>query len=138
MLTAGAVVVSALAAGVAAWLGARSQGVDAGAGEMIAAAANGIPVALVSLGIGAVAFALVPRACAAVVYGVVIWSLAVDLFGSLFSALAWLRPLSLLHYMAQAPAQQPRPATLAATTVVAVVLCLAAAALFDRRDARAP
>jgi ABC-2 type transport system permease protein len=137
-LTTGAIVISALGAGVAAWLGARSQGVDAHAGQLIAAAANGIPTALLSLGIGALALALVPRAAAAVVYGVVIWSLVIDLFGSLFSGLHWLERVSLLHYMAQAPAEDPRPLTLAATTAIALACAALATVLFDRRDLRTP
>ncbi|MGZ4757831.1 MAG: ABC transporter permease [Acidimicrobiales bacterium] len=137
LLTAGAIVVASLAAGVAAWVGAASQGVDVGLRSMVGAAANGIPTALVTLGIGAVVLALVPRFASAVVYGVVIWSLVAELFGSLFSGIGVLQRVSLFHYLAVVPAEDAHLTTLVVTAAVGVGLCVLATVLFDRRDLRA-
>ena len=93
-----------------------------------------MPTAWVALGIGAVTLAVAPRAAAIVVYAVVIWSVVVDLLGSLVASLGWLDHLTLFHYMALAPAQHPRASNLAITTVVAAALCGLGALLFDRRD----
>ena len=106
-LTVAAIVVAAGSAGVAAWVGARSQGVDVAFGSMLGAGLNVVPTALLVLGIGAVVLAVAPRAAAAAVYGVVIWSLVVDLAGSLVTSMPWLSKLSLFHYMALAPARYP-------------------------------
>jgi ABC-2 type transport system permease protein len=136
VLAAAAVVAAALVAGLAAWAGATSQGVDVAFGTMVGAAANGIPIALVSLGIGAVALSIAPRVASGAVYGIVIWSLLIEMFGSLYQSLERAQWLSLFHYMALMPAEDPDPATLAITAAVGVALCLVALAVFDRRDLR--
>ena len=58
----GGVVVAGLLAGLGAWLGAASQGVDLGFATMLGAGLNVVPTALVVLGIGAVVLASRPRA----------------------------------------------------------------------------
>ena len=93
-----------------------------------------MPTALLVLGIGAVVLAAAPRAAAAAVYGVVIWSLVVDLTGSFVGALGWVSKVSLFHYMALAPAKTPDPATLGLAVAIAGVLCALATWLFARRD----
>lgn len=130
------IVAACVLTGLGAWAGARSQGVDVGIGPMLGAGLNIIPIALVALGIGAVVLAVAPRAAAATVYGVVAWSLVVYLVGSLVTGTRWLERTSLFNYMQLAPAQDPDPKTLAITTVIAVVLCIVATAVFDRRDMR--
>jgi ABC-2 type transport system permease protein len=130
------IVAAAVLAGLGAWLGARTQGLDVGLVRMLGAGANVIPTALVALGIGAVVLAVAPRAAAGAVYGVVIWSLLVDLLGSMVAGLAWTEHLSLFHYMALAPAQAAEARTLAVTAAVGAALCVLATVLFDRRDLR--
>jgi len=76
--------------------------------------------------------AVVPRAAVAAVYMVVIWSMLVDLLGSMVGALGWAEHLSLVHYMALAPAQDPDP--LAVTVAAGRALCAGATVLFARRD----
>ena len=120
---------------MAAWVGARSQGVDVAFGSMLGAGLNVVPTALLVLGIGAVVLAVVPRAAAAAVYGVVIWSLVVDLAGSFVGSLSWVSKVSLFHYMALAPDKTPTAANLGWTVAMAAGLCLVATWLFDRRDA---
>ncbi|MEA2717920.1 MAG: polyether ionophore transport system permease protein [Actinomycetota bacterium] len=128
------VVAAGLLAGLAAWLGATSQGVDVDLGTMVGAGLNVVPTALVALGIGAVALSVAPRAAVRAVYGVVIGSLIVDLVASMVSGLAGLGHLSLFHYMALAPARHPDPATLVVTVAAAGTLCLLSLLFFARRD----
>jgi putative exporter of polyketide antibiotics len=68
------------------------------------------------------------------VYGVVVWSLLVDMLGSLISSVRGLDRLSLFHYMALAPAEPVRSRTVVITLAVAATLCLVAIQVFDRRD----
>jgi ABC-2 type transport system permease protein len=134
VISAGAVATAGLLAGVAAWLGARTQGVHLDFTTMAGAGLNVVPTALVALGVGAVAFSIAPRRAAATAYAVVLWSLLVDLVGSLVRGLSWLDHASLFHYMALVPAQPAEARTVVITLVVAVVLCIVAAAVFERRD----
>jgi ABC-2 type transport system permease protein len=129
-----AIVASGLLAGLAAWLGAETQGVHPGFGRMVVAGLNVVPTALVVLGIGAVMLATFPRASTRTVYAVVVWSLIIDLLGSMISSVRWLDHLSLFHYMALAPAEHPKVATIVITLSVAATLCLAALLVFERRD----
>jgi len=101
---------------------------------MIGAGLNVVPTALLVLGIGAVVLAVAPRGATRAVYGVVIWSLVVDLLNSMVSSVGWLDHLSLFHYMALAPAQDPDPVTVLITLALAGVLCIVATILFERRD----
>ena len=133
-LAALAVVVAALAAGLGVWAGAETQGVPIGLDTMIGAALNVVPTALLVLGIGAVVLALAPRLASPAVYAVVIWSVLVDLLGSMISGLGGLGHLSLFDSMALAPAEDPNATTIVVTVLAAVALCVVATLLFDRRD----
>jgi ABC-2 type transport system permease protein len=135
-LTGAAVVVAGLLAGLGAWLGATSQGVDLRLLTMLGAGLNVVPTALVVLGAGAVVLATAPRAAAATVYGIVIWSLLDDLLSSLVASLRWLEHVSLFHYIALVPAGDADVRTIAVATATALVLGVAATVLFGRRDVR--
>lgn len=123
-----------LLAGLAVWTGARTQGIDLGLGTMIGAGLSVIPTAMLTLGLGAVTLSVAPRAAARAVYTIVVGSLLIDLAGSMVSGMRWLDHLSLFHYMALAPAQDPDPRTLVITVTAAAALCALATILFDRRD----
>jgi putative exporter of polyketide antibiotics len=68
------------------------------------------------------------------VYAVVGWSLIINILGSTVSGAAWLDHISLFHYMALAPAEDPAPITLAVTAALAIGLCAIATGVFARRD----
>jgi putative exporter of polyketide antibiotics len=82
----------------------------------------------------AVTLSIAPRLAARAVYGIVLWSLLVDLLGSMIESISWIDHLSLFHYMALAPAQGPDPTAITVTLVVAAALCALATLIFDRRD----
>jgi len=115
-------------------VGVAARGVDIGLTAMLLAGVNVMPTARVTLGTGALFLSLAPRAAVGTGYGVVTWSMLVTFFSSLVSGMRSLDRLSLFHYMALAPAQDPVPATLAITTAAGVLLCAAAMLLADRRD----
>ena len=133
-LAAAGIVVAGLLAGIGAWAGAATQGVDLGFSTLVGAGLNVVPTALLVLGIGAVVLALAPRAAAITVYAVVIGSLLVDLLASMVDGLAWTARISVFHYMALAPASSPDLGTLVLTTLAGVGLCVVATLLFVRRD----
>jgi ABC-2 type transport system permease protein len=133
-LAAVAIVVLGVLSGITGWLGAASQGLSLDAGTLVVAGINIIPAALLALGLGALAFAIVPRAATIVIYLVVGWSIIVDLLGSLIGGLDWLSKASIFHYVALAPSEDPNWTSLLIMTIIAVVLAAAAVVIFDRRD----
>ena len=124
----------ALAAGVLAWAGAASQGAAVSLPDMIGAGANCLPAVLLFLAIGALAFALVPRASAGIAYGMVSVSFVWELFGALFGAPAWTLELSPFHHLALVPAQPFKAPAAVAMMAIAGLAMLAALRLFEMRD----
>jgi ABC-2 type transport system permease protein len=124
----------ALLAGLGVWIGAATQNVHLGLLDLLGAGANVVPPAMLVLGIGAVVLAVSPRAAAPAVYALVGGSLVISLLGSTVSSLHALERISLFHYMALVPAQDPDPVAIATTLAVAVALAIAAVLLFRRRD----
>jgi len=129
-----AVTLAGFLAGLGAWLGAKSQGLDFAITTMLGAGLNVVPTALIALGAGAVVLSIAPRAAAATVYSVIVGSVLIDFAASLVSNLSWLNYLSLFHYMALAPAQDASAVTLAMNTAAAGALAVLAIALFRYRD----
>jgi ABC-2 type transport system permease protein len=134
VLAAAGVGAAGVLAGTGAWAGAATQGVDVGFAEMLRAGLNVVPTGLVALGIGALALAIAPRSAATTVYSVVGWSLIVDVLASTVSGLGGLDHVSLLHYMALAPAQRISATTVVVTLGVALALGIGATEVFRRRD----
>jgi ABC-2 type transport system permease protein len=133
-VAAGGMALLALAAGVLAWAGAAVQGAGVSLPRLLEAGANCLPASLLFLGLGAVAFALVPRATSGLAYGIVSVAFAWELFGALLGAPAWTLGLSPFHHVGLVPAQ-PFKAT-AAVLMLAIAALAAALALvrFRVRD----
>jgi ABC-2 type transport system permease protein len=105
---------------------------------MLEAGANCLPVALLFLGLGALALALAPRAGVAIAYGLVAVAFVWETVGGLLEAPGWLLDVSPYHQVGLAPAE-PFEATAAAVMLaVGVVAALAATAVFRRRDLVGP
>lgn len=124
----------ALSAGVLAWVGAASQRAPVSLPEMLGAGTNCLPTAILFLGIGALAFALSPRAGAGIAYGLTCLAFVWGLFGALLRAPAWVLGLSPFHRIGLVPAQSFKPADAAAMLVVGGAAALAAVFVFARRD----
>jgi ABC-2 type transport system permease protein len=124
----------ALAAGLLAWAGAAIQGADVSLLDMVGAGANTLPPALLFLALGALAFAVVPRASALVAYGLVGLAFLWELFGALLDVPAWLLALSPFHDVGLVPGEPFEP--IAAALMLALASCAVLAALwaFRRRD----
>lgn len=130
---AGAVTVS-LAAGLLAWVGAAIQDADVSLANMLEAGANCLPVALLFLGLGALAFALLPRASAGIAYGLVAVAFVWQLFGGLLGAPHWLLDLSPFQHVGLVPAQALKLQAATIMLALAALSAIAALWLFRRRD----
>jgi len=124
----------ALVVGLLTWIGAATQGADVSLGQMIGAGANCLPIALLFLGLGALGFALVPRATAGIAYTLVLVAFVWELFGSLLDLPTWAVDLSPLHQVGLVPAQSFKTGAALIMLGVAALAMVAAVRMFERRD----
>jgi ABC-2 type transport system permease protein len=134
LVASASVTVTALVAAVAAYLGAATQDSGVGLGSMLGAGLNAVPAGIVILGIGTAAQAFVPRQASAVAYAAVGWSFLVELVGGIVEADHWLLDTSFLHHLAPAPSVAPRWGVAAVLVGLGLLLAVAGAVRFDRRD----
>jgi ABC-2 type transport system permease protein len=134
LLAAAGAAAVALVAGLLAWAGAASQGADVSLPEMLGAGANTLPPALLFLGLGALAFALVPRATTVIAYGLVGLAFVWELFGSLLEVPDWLLALSPFHDVGLVPGEPFEATAAVIMLVIAACAALAAVQIFRWRD----
>jgi ABC-2 type transport system permease protein len=130
---AGAVVIS-LSCGLLAWAGAASQNAHITLSSMLEAGANCLPVALLFLGLAALAFALLPRATTGLTYGFVAVTFVWQLLGSLLGAPKWLVEATPFAHVGFVPAQAIRMSDALVMLALAAAACGAALWAFGRRD----
>jgi polyether ionophore transport system permease protein len=130
---AGAVAV-ALAAGTLTWAGAAAEGADVSLLQLLGAGANTLPPALLFLALGALAFALAPRASTLIAYGLVGLAFVWELFGALLEAPAWLLAVSPFHDVGLVPGEPFKAGAAAIMLALAASATLAALTIFQRRD----
>ena len=134
LLAAAAAAALSLVAGLLTWAGAASQGVSISLPRMLEAGANCLPVALLFLGMGAVAYAIIPRASAGIAYGLVSVAFIWDLVGSLLGAPKWLVELTPFAHVGFVPAQPFRVGAALVMLAIAAGAAIVALAMFRRRD----
>jgi ABC-2 type transport system permease protein len=133
MATSAAAAIS-LVAGLCTWAGAASGGADVSLPRMLEAGANALPAALLFLGIAALAYAVAPRAGAAVAYGLVTVTFLWQLVGSLLGAPRWLVELTPYAHVGLVPAQSFRAGAAGLMLALGAAAALAALGVFRRRD----
>jgi ABC-2 type transport system permease protein len=133
-LAASTAAVLALVAGLLAWVGAASARAGVSLPRLLEASANAVPVALLFLGLGALLYAVVPRASTGVAFGLVGVSFLWDTIGSLAEVPGWVLDLSPFHHVALVPAEDFRAPAAAIMIAIAAITALAALRLFERRD----
>jgi ABC-2 type transport system permease protein len=123
-----------MGAGLFAWLGAASQGVAVSLPRLLEAAANCLPVSLMFLGLAALAFAVAPRACQGIAYGLVTVTFLWQLSGTVLGAPGWLVKLTPFAHIGLVPAQPFRAADAIVMLGIGALSALAATWAFQRRD----
>jgi ABC-2 type transport system permease protein len=134
LLAACATAALSVTAGLLTWVGAVSQGVSISLLRMLEAGANCMPVALLFLGLGALAYAIVPRAASGIAYGLVTATFLWDLLGSVLDLPKWLLELTPFKHVGLVPTQPFRAQAAAIMVAIGVLAALAALAVFRRRD----
>jgi ABC-2 type transport system permease protein len=110
------------------------QNADVTLTSMLEAGANCLPVSLLFLGLGALAFALIPRSSAGIAYGLVAVAFVWQLFGGILGAPHWLLDLSPFQHVGLVPAQAFKLQAAAIMIALAALSAAAALWLFRRRD----
>ncbi len=134
LLAACAAAAMSAVAGLLTWAGAAAAGVSVSLPRMLEAGANCLPVALLFLGVAALAYALVPRASGGIAYGLVMVTFLWQLVGSLLSAPSWLADLTPFARVGLVPAQPFDAASAAAMLAIGAAAALLAVVAFRRRD----
>ena len=125
---------SGVVAGVFSWLGAASQHAGVHFSTVLGAGLNVVPPAVCILGIGALLLGIWPRAASTGTYGVLAWSLLVEVVGGIGSLNHWVFDTSVFHHMAAAPAVAPHRASGAALIGIGALSALLGGVAFRHRD----
>ena len=128
------VVLGGVVAGLCTWLGTETQSTGVSIGTLLEAGVNVVPPALCLLGLGVLAFGMWPRATSYVVYGILGWSLLIEVVGGFGSGGRALLDTSLFHQMAAAPAVDPNWTVNAVMMAIGAAGVLVGLASFSRRD----
>jgi ABC-2 type transport system permease protein len=123
-----------VACGLLGWAGTRLAGSPVAFGRMLEAGLNGLPVAVLILGLGALAYGAVPRHTAGLAYGFIAAAFLVEFIGASVQAPAWVLDLSPFHHLAAVPAESIDWGPALAMLGLGVAAAVAGAACFARRD----
>ena len=134
ILAALAAAAIALAAGIAAWVGATAAGVDLPLPSLLEAGVNALPIAVLFLGLGGLVYALVPRVAAGIMYGLVAAAFLWQLVGALTGPPHWVLDLSPFAHLALVPSQPFQPVSAAVLVTVGVLGVISSLVAFSRRD----
>lgn len=134
LLAAVAAALICLLSGLLTWAGAAAGGTSVRAGQMLEAGLNCLPAALLFLGIAALAYAVVPRASAAIGYGILVLTFLWQAVGSLLGAPGWLVGLTPFAHIGLVPAQPFQAAAAVVMIGIGVAAAAAGLAVFRRRD----
>lgn len=131
----GSTVLVAGAAGLAAGLGsALAEGDGTRVGTSLAAIGAHLPAAVIFVALTAVAFAVVPRATAALGWGLLVAGLVLGQLGDLLGLPEWLQDVSPFRHVAAVPIEEVDVAASVIMLAVAAVFAAGAALALRRRD----
>lgn len=123
-----------LLAGGLAWAGAQAAGANVSPAGLLLAATNCLGVAVMFLGLGALAYALLPRAGVSIAYGLVTVSFLWQLFGPVLGVPHWLLDLTPFTHLGLAPAHAFRVGPVVVMAAIGLGGALAAGPALTRRD----
>jgi len=130
ILLAGGVV-----AGLATWIGAARDHAGVSFTSMLDAGLNVVPSAFVIVGIGMLLLgAAAPRAATTGTYGLLVWSLLIEITSGIASVNHWLLDTSLFHQMAAAPSVHVNWTANTLMVLLGALTSLAGLVAFTRRD----
>ncbi len=133
-VAAGGSIAVAVASGVSTWLGAAAVGVRVPFGRLAEAGANCLPTALLFLGASVLAYGALPRASAAISYGVVTVTFLWQAVGSLLGVPRWAVDLTPFAWIGLVPAEAFKATAAATMVALGAGSAVVGIAAFRRRD----
>lgn len=128
------VLVAALATAVGGWIGMAARHSEVGFSAMLQAGLNTAVPALFVLGLGALLYGLVPRLAVPVLYGLVLWSVLIEIIGSSITSNHWLLDTAVLTHLGPVPAADLNWTAIAVLTGTGAIAAAAGLTAFRRRD----
>ena len=101
---------------------------------LVGSGLNIVPPAVCLLGIGALTLGAWPRAASFITYGVLCWSLLIELVDGIGALSHWVLDTSLFHQMASTPAAPPNWGANGAMLGIGVTGSVLGTMAFNRRD----
>jgi ABC-2 type transport system permease protein len=133
-ITALVVVLAGLLTTLGIWLGIVSQHTGISLHTLLLASLNAIVPAALVIGVGVLAYGVVPRLTSAFSYSVLAWSVLIELLGTGLNLNHWLLDTSLLHQVVLAPSVATNWSVDLIVTIIAVILACLGALCFNARD----
>ena len=134
LVAVASLILAALVTGLFTWVGIAVEGGGVSLATLLEAGINVVPPALCVVGLGILAFGAAPRAVSYAVYGILGWSLIIEVVGGIGSGRRWLLDTSLFHQMAAAPAVHPNWTVNVVMIGIGIVATLLGCFLFGHRD----
>lgn len=134
LLGAFAVVVISLLAGLGAWAGARTTGVQITLPSMLEAGINAVPSAALFLGLAGLLYAVVPRSSTGIAYGLVVVAFLWQIVGSLLTPPRWVLDITPFAHVGLVPTEPFRATAAAVLLALGLVAAVGALWAFRRRD----
>jgi len=130
----GVIVATALLITLGTWIGTSSVHLGVSLSSIVLASINASAPALFMLGAGILAFGFRPRLTSSVLYGIIAWSFAIQMLGSIGNLNHYLLDTSVLHHIALAPAVDPNWQTAYVLSVLGITGLIAGTWRFTVRD----
>ena len=121
-------------AGAMAWVGAATQRTGVSLGLLLQAGVNIVPAAVFVLGVGALAYGVVPRWASPITFGLVTWSILLEVVASTIRINRWVIDTSVFHHVAPVPAANPNWVSAGALMLLGVAAAAGGAEALRRRD----
>jgi ABC-2 type transport system permease protein len=116
------------------WAGSTVGGAGVAFGDMLQAAVNTVPIALLFLGIGTLAYGLIPRESGGIAFGSVAIAFLIEFVGATVKAPGWLLDISPFHHLAFVPGDSINVGSSMVMAGVGLAAAVAGVAVFKRRD----
>jgi polyether ionophore transport system permease protein len=128
------ILLAGLTAGLSSWLGSATQHTGVSLPTLLEAGLNACVAPVLVLGVGGLVLGVLPRLTAAVVYGLIAWSLVIDLLAAFIRGNDWLRDSSVFTHIALAPAARVDWGTNTIVVLIGLAAVVVGAIAFQRRD----
>lgn len=128
------IALAGLLATLGTWGALASEHITVSFNILFRASVNALVPALLTVGVGVLAFGIRPRLTSIFAYAVLAWSFLIEIVSSGLNFNHWILDTSVLHQVTLAPAVSPNWTTNAVIAALTIILVCLGAFAFNRRD----